>query len=81
MGKEPADYEGFKTHEPTAPIELHLDPNSSKPKGENIGNQGNVNLAWVINNAKELLLICDIFKGRSLCHLEIHTEIYTNKII
>lgn len=40
-----------------------------------------MNLAWVVNNAKELLLICDIFKGRNLCHLEIHTEIYTNKII
>ena len=56
MGRGPADYEGFKTHESTAPIGPYLDPNSSKPKGENIGNQGNVNLAWVVNNAKELLL-------------------------
>lgn len=38
MGRGPADYEGFKTHESTAPIGPHLDPNSSKPKGENIGN-------------------------------------------
>lgn len=65
---------------PLQPIGPHLDSNSNKPKKKNYRQLEKCEPVLTANSTKELLLVCNIFKGKNLYLLKMHIETYTDEI-